>query len=133
MATTQPNLASTLKRLRQRAGLSVRDLEADSGVARSIISRIESGEYQNTRPATIGRLSAALKVDASELMTAAGYTATQAEALPPIRAYLRSKYAHLPATSRQELADFLERLEADQGPKETRTPKPKKSNTTRTQ
>ena len=126
MAATKQTLASTLKRLRQRAGLSLRDLETDSGVARSIISRIESGEYLNTRPATLTRLATALNVDASELLTAAGYTASQAEALPPIGAYLRTKYGHLSAESRQQLSDFLEQLEADQGTKQTRSQKTSK-------
>src|SRR5690242_19380191 len=99
MAATKPSLASTVKRLRAQAGLSVRDLEDASGVNRSIISRIESGEYLNTRPLTLTRLATALGVDASELLTAAGYTASQAEALPPIKAYLRSKYGYLSAES----------------------------------
>lgn len=124
MATKKPNLASTVKRLRTQADLSVRDLEANSGVARSIISRIESGEYLNTRPLTLTRLATALSVDASELLTAAGYTASLAEALPPIRAYLRSKYGYLSADSRQQLTDFLERLEADQGAKHTKRLRP---------
>src|SRR5690242_11002580 len=114
MAATKPTLAEALNRLRQRAGLSVRQLEDASGVARSVISRVENGEYREPTPATLTRLAVALNVDASELLTAAGYTATEAEALPSIRPYLRTKYGHLTAGAQRELAVFLERLETEQ-------------------
>ena len=117
MAATKHSLAQTLTRLRKGAGLSLYGLGAASGVNRSVISRVESGEYQKPSPATLNRLAAAMNTDASELLTAAGYTANEAEALPSIRPYLRTKYGHLSATAQKELAEFLDRLETEEGTK----------------
>lgn len=117
MAGPKLSLAETLIRLRQASGLSVRQLEESSGVARSVISRIEHGEYRQPTPSTLSRLAKALNAEASELLTAAGYTASEAEALPAIRPYLRTKYGHLSASAQRELATVLERLEAEQGSK----------------
>ena len=88
MATAGTELATTLAKLRKRSGLSLRGLEDASGVDRSTISRIESGEYQRPSPPNLTKLAAGLGVDASELLTAAGYTANQADALPSMRGRL---------------------------------------------
>lgn len=95
----------------------MRELEAKSGVHRSIVSRLERGEASTPLPETLIRLAEALGADASELLTAAGYTATQATALPSFRPYLRAKYGHLPEDAQRELAAYLDRLEADYRPK----------------
>ena len=112
MTTHPEELARTLRKLRNRAGLSVRDLETKSGLNRRTISRIENAD-KLPNPTTLNRLASALGADASELFKAAGYTTTAAEALPALQPYLRAKYAHLPASARQELANYLERLEEE--------------------
>lgn len=105
-------LARELRKLRLRARLSVKQLETSSGVSRAAISRIENGEKLPT-PVTLNRLASALGVDAGELFQAAGYTTSQADALPTLKPYLRAKYGHLPAAARQEVAEYLSRLEAE--------------------
>ncbi len=114
MSTQHDQLAKLLRKLRLRAGLSVKELEVKSGVSRAAISRTENGEKLPT-PTTLNRLAEGLGIDASELFQAAGYTTTGAEALPALQPYLRAKYAHLPAAARKELADYLDRLEAEYG------------------
>ena len=123
MAEQASPFASTLRRLRLAAGQSVRDLENNSGVSRSVISRLESGEYARPQPETLRRLAQALRADVAELLTAAGYTADQAEALPNLTTYLRSKYGHLPPSARQDLADYLAKLEQEYGSKQQASPK----------
>ncbi len=77
MTAKTSQLSSVLRRLRQASGLSIRKLEETSGVHRSNISRLESGKATEPNPETLTRLAEALGVDASELLTAAGYTATR--------------------------------------------------------
>jgi len=117
MPTQHQQLAALVRKLRLEAGLSIKDLEASSGVSRAGISRIERGEKKLPTPGTLNRLAEGLGIDASELFQAAGYTTSGAEALPALSPYLRAKYGHLPAAARQELADYLERLEAEYGSK----------------
>jgi transcriptional regulator with XRE-family HTH domain len=117
MAATRETLAEALVRLRRQAGLSQRQLQERSGIDRSVLSRLESGEKQQGSPATLTKLASALNISVSELLTIAGYTSTEAEALPTIRPYLRSKYGHLSKSSQDELAEFLERLEAEESTK----------------
>jgi transcriptional regulator with XRE-family HTH domain len=97
MAASNQQLGTTLRRLRTEAGQSLKDLEAKSGVSRSVISRIESGEKQQPQPSTLNRLAEGLMADASVLLASAGYTTKKADALPNLPVYLRSKYGHLPA------------------------------------
>jgi transcriptional regulator with XRE-family HTH domain len=128
MARTNQQLGTTLHRLRTAAGQTLRELEAKSGVNRSVISRLESGEYQQPRPNTLTRLAEALGADASQLLTAAGYTANKADALPNLPVYLRSKYGHLPADARKELTDYVAKLEAEYGGKPKKKVRPATKN-----
>lgn len=63
-------LATTLQRLRADRGLSGAALADRSGVSRSMVSRIESGDVQPTA-SLLGRLSAALGITLSELIASA--------------------------------------------------------------
>ena len=100
-----------------------------SGVHRANLSRLERGEATRPQPETLTRLAEVFGIDASELLTAAGYTAARADALPNLPVYLRTKYGHLPAGARKELAEFVGRLEAELGqrPKAKPQPAPKKN------
>jgi transcriptional regulator with XRE-family HTH domain len=113
MTATKEPLGEALARLRRDAGLSLRQVQERTGIDRSLLSRIESGAVQKPGPDTLSRLAPVLGVTASALLTLAGYTTSQAEALPAIRPYLRTKYGHLSASAQDELAAFLERLEAE--------------------
>jgi transcriptional regulator with XRE-family HTH domain len=112
MSTTLERTAAHFQRLRQRAGLSVRELQERSGVDRGVISRLESAQRLPTA-ATLVRLAEALEADASELLSVAGHAPDRASALPALKPYLRAKYSHLPAAARNELADYLAKLEAE--------------------
>ncbi|MGH9177982.1 MAG: helix-turn-helix domain-containing protein [Acidimicrobiales bacterium] len=114
---TEPNrpLSDLVRRLRARSGLSIRQLEEASGINRANLSRLERGEASRPQPETLTRLAEVFGIDASELLTAAGYTADKASALPSLPMYLRSKYAHLPASARKDLADYVTRLETEYG------------------
>jgi transcriptional regulator with XRE-family HTH domain len=103
----------------------MRQLELRTGIDRSVLSRIESGEKKQPTPGTLTKLASALEVSQSELFTLAGYSATEAQALPAIRPYLRTKYGHLSATAQDELAVFLENLETEESTKRAGGRKPK--------
>jgi transcriptional regulator with XRE-family HTH domain len=117
MAATKETLAEGLVRLRQATGLSLRQVEEQTGIDRSILSRLESGEKRQPSPATLTKLASTLGVTPGELFTLAGYTSSEADVLPDIRPYLRTKYGHLTQTAQDDLAAFLERLESEEDTK----------------
>ncbi len=60
-----------LKTARTKALMTMRDLEAVSGVPLLTIHRIEVGKVKKTRPSTVKRLATALQIDPVELMSEA--------------------------------------------------------------
>ena len=57
-----------LKELRRRRALSLRELEAVSGVSYATVWRLESGRAGRAHPRTIRKLARALGVDTAELV-----------------------------------------------------------------
>lgn len=83
-------LSALLKREREHAGLTVRQLAEDAGLVASTVSRLESGLIASPKPDQLQRLAQALRIDVEELYAAAGYFVPSS--LPALRPYLRAKY-----------------------------------------
>lgn len=61
------SLNTKLKEIRESKGMTQDELSKASGVGRITISRIETGELENTTVGTIAKLAAGLGVSESEL------------------------------------------------------------------
>jgi transcriptional regulator with XRE-family HTH domain len=99
------HLAQTLRRAREHSGLSVRQLQAVSGVAKSVISRFEhegSGSAQN-----LLALARALELRASDLFSQAGRPLPTPNASLP--AMLRAEY-DLPPEAIKEIQRNIEQV-----------------------
>lgn len=107
-------LADALRRHRHRAGLTVRELAAKSGLTPATVSRLETGHIESPRPEHLQRLARALDVDIEEFYALAGYL--MPEGLPELRPYLRAKYG-LPERAAQQLDEYFQALR-DQWTKE---------------
>ncbi len=83
-------LSTILKRERERAHLTVRELAAKATMTSSTLSRIESGLIGSPKPDHLQRLAVALGIDVEELYASVGYLAPAG--LPTLRPYLRAKY-----------------------------------------
>jgi transcriptional regulator with XRE-family HTH domain len=83
-------LGGLIKRERERAGMTVRQLADTSGMVASTVSRLENGLIAEPRPNHLQRLAQALGIDVEELYVAAGHLTPGA--LPELRTYLRAKY-----------------------------------------
>jgi transcriptional regulator with XRE-family HTH domain len=90
LARDLQQLGSLLKRERERAGMTVRQLADAAGLVPSTVSRLETGFIATPRPEHLQRLAAALGIDAEELYVTVGYLTPGA--LPELRPYLRAKY-----------------------------------------
>lgn len=88
-------LPNMIRARRRQLGLSLRDLEAISGIARGRLSQIESGQRRPGLP-TLQRLGTALHVSLADLSLASGLPAP---ALPTIQPYLRAAYGFTPETA----------------------------------
>jgi transcriptional regulator with XRE-family HTH domain len=61
-------LASKLRTARTNAGLSLRQLERESGVGRGLLSRYERGEVRHPRARNVKRIAEALSISADWLL-----------------------------------------------------------------
>lgn len=106
-------LGKQLKEARNRLGLSAREVADRSGMADSNVLRLEQGAIANPRPETLKSLADALDLDLADLYAAAGYV--QPTGLPSFAPYLRSKYAHLPASAQRELERTFQKIASKHG------------------
>lgn len=100
-------LAEALRAGRESAGLSVRQLELQSGVSKSTISRLENGGLESTASKVLIQLAGALELRAADLFLLAGL-AVPAD-LPSLPAMLRAEY-DLPPDAIAEIQKSIERV-----------------------
>ena len=93
-----------------------------SGVNQANISRLETGQATKPMLSSLTKLAEALGADPARFYKAAG-TSTDTT-LPSLRPYLRAKYGHLPAAQLDEVAAFLEQIEAERSAKRRTKAKP---------
>ena len=83
------SLSQHLKRAREEAGLSLREVEARSGVSFAHIRRLENGE-RTPSIEVLQRVAEALSLDLDEVLSAVGIKTTRT--LPEPRVYFRRKF-----------------------------------------
>jgi transcriptional regulator with XRE-family HTH domain len=99
-----------LRRRRHALGLTVRQIEAATGIPNTTVSRIETGSFKAPRPDKLAKIAQALGLSAGELFAQAGYL--EAGDLPDYGTYLATKHPELPDDERARLSDhFAELLE----------------------
>lgn len=85
MTYGDPEVGAKLKRMREKAGLSIADLSALCGQPRSTISAIERGE-RKARKSAVDPMVAAIRRRAEELKEVVGnFEDTTAECISPLR------------------------------------------------
>lgn len=99
---------------RQRAGLSLRQLEAITNIPRSTIDRILKDEVDNPLPEHLVTLADAVELNSTDVFIAAGLPIPTD--LPSLEPYLRTKYDLPPealAEARKSLEQILEKYNKD--------------------
>src|SRR6266566_757035 len=99
-------LGQLIRRCREERSLTIRGLEAASGVNVSSIVSLERGDILTPQPDTLKALAAALDVPVSDLFTVAGWL--PADELPTLRPYLRAKYRQLDERAIADLERYAE-------------------------
>lgn len=85
---TVANIGRMIRRLRERRGLTQSNLQARSGVSRSYLSRIESGQMTPSL-ATLEKVTAALQVTMAQLFTPVNGSMLDDYFIAELRPYLR--------------------------------------------
>jgi transcriptional regulator with XRE-family HTH domain len=109
---TPSTLGTTIRQARERAGLSLRNLEAIVGVSRQLLLRLEHDEVDNPSPTLLHQLAQALELDSDDLFAFVGYRPS--EKLPSLTPYLRAKYRLPPAAlaeASEALRDILDKYD----------------------
>lgn len=118
------DLGKTIKELRKKKNYSARELSERSGVARSLISQLETGKRESTSMDTVYRLAKALDVPISTLFTdksaidlPTAYKANHSipseineENKPYLDSLLKAQKAGIPPELLNELIDLAVRI-----------------------
>jgi transcriptional regulator with XRE-family HTH domain len=100
---------------RTALGMSLRELEAATGLSRGALSQIEKGG-RGANPEMLQRIAEALRVDYEDLYAVSGIS--RPEKLPELDAYLRTRYRdELTAADRRSLESYFEELRTRPGGK----------------
>lgn len=73
-APKNPELGANLRELREKQGLSLRELERRANINNAYLSQLERGEVAQPTPSMLGRIAEAYDVPFETLMGWAGYT-----------------------------------------------------------
>ena len=106
-------LAEVLRGKREALQLTMRQVEATSGVNTATIVRLERGDILTPQPDTLKALAAALDLSVSDLFAIADWVG--ADELPTFTPYMRAKYQDLPESAVAEMEQFFDRLARKHG------------------
>lgn len=115
-ASNPSTLGACIRQARERAGLSLRNVEAITGVSRSSIDRLERDALEHPNPGMLHRLAEALELNSDDLFAFVGYRPSGK--LPSLAPYLRAKYRLPPealAEANEALQDILDRYDRAPG------------------
>lgn len=98
-------LHAMLVSLRISAKKSQLQVAREADMSHTYLSRLEKGKATHPSREVLIRLASALNTSPRDLFRATGYDLLD---LPTYRAYLRTKYPHLPPTAVMELHDHFQ-------------------------
>lgn len=98
-------LGVCVRQARERAGLTLRHLEAITGISRPTLNRLELDQVENPSPSLLHRLAEALELNSDDLFAFVGYRPSTT--LPSLAPYLRAKY-QLPPNAVAEAHEALQ-------------------------
>lgn len=105
--TQAANLGHLVARARHKKGLSLRQIEEQSGLSRSWLGGLEQGRSRTIDSERLARLADVLDIPAARINRVAG--GAMRKALPGPRAYFRAKY-DLTADEAAQVEHYIARL-----------------------
>lgn len=89
---------------RERARISLRQLERDTGLSHNYLSRLEAGEFSDVKLTVLARLVRRFEISLDELYLATGCKLTNE--LPEIEPFLRAKYPAWPESAVASVSEY---------------------------
>ncbi len=116
MSHPNDNLGTYLASVRNRKGLSLRAVEAASGISNAYLSQLETGKIREPSPSNLHRLSEVYGVSYALLLELAGYPVPGGRSPRTSRSGLAARLG--PTTKEEEdaLADYLAFLRSKRKP-----------------
>lgn len=111
MEITDLPLGERIQRRREEMGMTRAELAQRSHVDKGHVTRIESGERRNPRPEILKRIATALEMPMSDLLI----DYLDADDVPSLTPYLRTRYHDLPKAAERELQESFRRITAKYG------------------
>jgi transcriptional regulator with XRE-family HTH domain len=114
MGSTSDRLGPFLAAARKARGLSLREVEAATGISNAYISQLETGKIREPSPANLHKLGELYAVSYTMLLELAGYPVPGIESRPP-GSTLAARLGPVTREEEDELADYLQFLRARKG------------------
>ncbi|AKU19263.1 hypothetical protein VV02_23940 [Luteipulveratus mongoliensis] len=96
---------------RESRDLSYGQLESETGIGKGTLFKIEAGQSRQPDQALLQQIADTLDLPLADLYAAAGYD--QADELPTLKPYLRTRYPALPETALHEIAAITKKYGID--------------------
>ena len=102
------NYGDYLKSLRLKQGLTLREVEAKTGVSNAYISQLETGKVKQPSPSNLYKLADLYQVTYEELMEKAGYPVPKATKKPESENLMvHNRLGKITSEEEDELLDYL--------------------------
>ncbi len=103
-----PNYGEYLKSLRLKQGLTLREVEAQTGVSNAYLSQLETGKVKQPSPSNLYKLAELYNVTYEELMERVGYPVPKATQEPRSEKFMaHNRLGKLSSDEEEELIDYL--------------------------
>lgn len=114
MGSTPDRLGPFLAATRKARGLSLREVEAATGVSNAYVSQLETGKIREPSPVNLHKLGELYGLSYSLLLELAGYPVPGRDS-PPADSTLAARLGPVTSEEEDELADYLRFLRAKKG------------------
>lgn len=109
MTKVAQSLASFIAQAREKAGLTLRAVEKETGISNAYLSQLEHGKIQTPAPQNLHKLAGLYRVPYELLMELAGYPMPQTTGEPPPET-IAARFGSVTREEEDALVEYLQFL-----------------------
>lgn len=106
------NLGSYLKQIRKKQNLTLRDVQAATGISNAYLSQLENGKSTHPSPKILHKLAKVYKLSYEFLMKLVGYPVIGEERTITPFYRIQSDYQELSQDERNQVIDYIQFLKS---------------------